>query len=97
MADTRTKLFQGFGVSPTSFFGPALHVDTVAEAVVDQVLSGSSGVLVLPGFYKVLTANMRSMPWWFQHNIRKKLVSVMRNWNGRQVVQEGIGERASGT
>lgn len=46
---TKTALFQGFGVKSGQFAGPALEVDTVAEAIVRQVLSGTSGQIIVPG------------------------------------------------
>ncbi|KAB8532542.1 hypothetical protein FH972_025487 [Carpinus fangiana] len=81
---TKTRLFQGFNAGG-GFFGPPLEVDTVAEAIVRKVMSGSSGQIILPGFYKGLVANFRSLPLWMQHWSRIDLVRVMKEWNGRQV------------
>lgn len=44
---SRTPLFEGF-VNRSSFMLPSLEPETVAEAVVDQVLSGNAGHVVLP-------------------------------------------------
>ena len=89
-------MFQGFGVRSDAFFGPSLHVDTVAEAIVNKVLSGTSGHVIEPGFYNLFVANIRSLPWWFQNSIRKSFGQIMDNWEGRQITQRGIAERASG-
>ena len=91
---TRTALFQGFGVGK-EFMGPALEVDTVAEAVVRKVLSGTSGHVVEPAVYNHFAANVRSFPWWMQDGFRKGLGHLMTGWNGRQVVQ-GQVEKAAG-
>lgn len=93
--DTRTPLFQGFGVPQHAFLGPSLHVDTLAEAIVNKVLSGTSGHLVLPGLYNHFAAHIRSLPWWLQRNLRMSLHGLMKDWQGRQVTQGGISERAN--
>ncbi|KAI9651722.1 MAG: hypothetical protein M1831_000505 [Alyxoria varia] len=81
---TETKLFEGFKHGPR-FFGPSLHVDTVAEAVVEQVLKGESGYLILPRLYRLLAVNIRSLPLWLQYNFRAGLSGLMADWKGRQV------------
>ena len=83
----RTKLFEGFGVSKDAFFGPSLHVDSVAEAIVQQVLKGESGQIILPGFYKLLVCHFRSLPTWLQHASRSGMTNLMQNFRGRQVMQ----------
>lgn len=82
---TQTSLFQGFGVKRGAFFGPALEVDTVAQGIVDQVLTGQSGQVILPGFYKLLVAHLRSLPDWLAHGARLGMSELMKDWNGRQV------------
>ncbi|QIW98514.1 hypothetical protein AMS68_004032 [Peltaster fructicola] len=94
---TKTALFQGFGVKE-GFVAPPLEVDTVAEGIVRQVLSGESGQVVLPGVYKLMALHWRSMPNWMQHGARVGM-NVMKNWNGRQVeglLTEGAGEQGKG-
>lgn len=67
------------------FFGPALHAETVAEAIVQQVLSGESGQIIIPGFYKLMAAHTRSLPDWITYPTRAGLANLMKNWTGRQV------------
>jgi len=57
----------------------------VAEAIVKQVLSGSSGQVILPGFGSTLTL-LRGFPHWYQMRLRNDGASIMTNWNGRQVI-----------
>lgn len=84
---TKTALFQGFGVKE-GFVAPPMEVDTVAEAIVRQVLKGESGQIILPGAYKLTAAQWRSFPNWLQHNARAGIKDIMSNWKGRQV--EGL-------
>lgn len=87
---TRTSLFAGFkeGDGVVNY---TLEVETVAEAVVRQVLSGRSGLLVLPGAGWWVSAKVRGWPVWMQVGLRKRCVELMRGWRGRVVVQEGEG------
>ncbi|PVH94861.1 NAD(P)-binding protein [Periconia macrospinosa] len=77
---TRTKLFEGFE-------GPGLFPETVAEEIVKAVLRGESAHLTLPVHGWPIIAGMRLLPGWIQYGVRKRLVSVMGGWKGRQVVQ----------
>lgn len=81
---TKTALFEGFGIKE-GFVAPPMEVDTVAEAIARQVLSGKSGQLILPGAHKLLVANWRSLPNWVQHHGRASIKELMLNWKGRQV------------
>lgn len=82
----RTKLFDGFGVPDGAFLAPALHVDTLAEAMVKQVLKGESGEINIPGGYNVF-CNWRSFPSWMQASGRQQMNHLMKNFRGRQVAQ----------
>jgi len=64
---------------------PHLEVDTVAEAIVEQVLSGKSGQVIKPGF-GVLATFLRGFPHWYQIRTRNSGQKLMKDWNGRQVV-----------
>ncbi|KAL9051894.1 MAG: hypothetical protein Q9162_005732 [Coniocarpon cinnabarinum] len=81
---TRTSLFHGFGIKNT-FIGPALEVDTMAEAVLRKIFSGTSGHIVVPEVYNLVAANIRGWPWWVQDRTRKRLAYLMNGWMGRQV------------
>ena len=59
-----------------------------------KVLSGTSGHLLLPGFYNIAVSSFRSFPWWMQHNARLGFGNLMKNWTGRQVAQKGLVETA---
>lgn len=84
---TRTALFQGFGVQDKQFLAPSLHVDTVAEAIVEQVLSGESAQIVVPGAHKLFAMHFRSLPHWMTLPARVDFKALMQNWKGRQVEQ----------
>ncbi|KAI9724612.1 MAG: hypothetical protein M1828_003635 [Chrysothrix sp. TS-e1954] len=92
---TRTSLFQGFGADQP-WLVPPLHVDTVAQAVVEQVLSGTSGQIILPGTFKLLAAHFRSLPDWYTHAVRVDLRKLMRDWRGRQVEVPMVGGEGKG-
>jgi short-subunit dehydrogenase len=81
---TRTPLFKGYnGGSP--FLMPALEVDTVAEAIVKQVWSGSSGQVIVPGAGGISTL-IRALPHWYAVRLRAEGVKFMKKWDGRQVI-----------
>ncbi|ROT36823.1 NAD(P)-binding protein [Sodiomyces alkalinus F11] len=83
----KTPLFQGW--TPDSpFLMPALEPETVAEAVVDQVLSGRSGHVVVPGVAGTLASALRALPHWYQLRVRAKGQSFMAGFSGRQVVED---------
>lgn len=81
---TKTPLFIGYQ-NDSPFLVPALEPETVAEAIVKQVLSGKSGQLIVPGFGAVLTF-LKGLPHWYQLGLRSKGQNIMKNWNGRQVI-----------
>lgn len=81
---TKTPLFQGYQ-NDSPFLMPTLEPETVAEAVVKQVLSGHSGHILIPGFSGVLTA-LRGLPHWMQILQRAKGKNIMTKWHGRQVI-----------
>ncbi|KAF2711493.1 NAD(P)-binding protein [Pleomassaria siparia CBS 279.74] len=77
---TRTKLFEGFG-------GKVLYPETVAEEIVKAVLKGKSEHLLLPESSWLVGPKLRAWPAFMQYSTRKGLDYLMREWNGRQVVQ----------
>lgn len=60
-------------VPEDSFLSPLLEPETVAEAVVDQVLKGESGYVGVSASANWFTFNLRSMPLWFQTGLRDRL------------------------
>ncbi|TVY41878.1 Dehydrogenase [Lachnellula subtilissima] len=92
---TKTPLFEGYN-SDSKFLVPALEVDTVAEGIVKQVLSGHSGQLILPGFANFLTF-FKGLPHWYQKRARSQGGSHMMKWNGRQVLDLEKWKRDEGS
>lgn len=83
---TRTPLFDGFdGGSP--FLMPQQEPETIAEAVVKQVLSGRSGQIFLSEIAKILCPALRAFPDWHSYRVRTKTKSAMSHFVGRQVVK----------
>ncbi|KAH7118982.1 hypothetical protein B0J11DRAFT_535781 [Dendryphion nanum] len=80
---TRTKLFEGFN-------DKALYPETVAEEIVKSVLAGRSRHVVIPEAAAGFASGLRGMPVWVQTKVREGLVSKMKNWKGRQVVQPSL-------
>ncbi|KAL1844288.1 hypothetical protein VTJ49DRAFT_2345 [Mycothermus thermophilus] len=83
---TTTPLFEGYH-NDSPFLMPALHPETVAEAVVRQVLKGESGHLVLPAFGNTMSW-LAGMPHWYQSRLRSKNVTIMERFRGRKVVKD---------
>ncbi|KAG9247940.1 hypothetical protein BJ878DRAFT_532276 [Calycina marina] len=81
---TKTPLFQGY-TNDSSFLVPSLEPESVAEAIVKQVLSGSSGQVIAPGFGAVLSF-FRGFPHWLQNHVRNDNKKLMEKWIGRQVI-----------
>ncbi|KAK1986416.1 short chain dehydrogenase [Colletotrichum cereale] len=86
---TKTPLFTGYQQG-VEFILPALEPETVAEAIVKQVLSGESGSIVLPAYGNVLTA-LRAFPHWYQTMLRAQSQKLMTNFSGRQVIKDVKG------
>ncbi|KAK3310040.1 uncharacterized protein B0T15DRAFT_506756 [Chaetomium strumarium] len=87
---TTTPLFEGYH-NDSPFLMPALHPETVAEAIVAQVLSGESGQVILPEFASYALPALAGMPHWYQNRLRKKNQRIMRDFRGRKVVQDVEG------
>lgn len=83
---TKTALFEGFD-SSTPFLIPALHPDSVAQMIVEQVLKGESAQIIAPAFATILTA-LSALPHWYQYGVRKDSKKLMTNWKGKQVVSD---------
>jgi all-trans-retinol dehydrogenase (NAD+) len=81
---TKTPLFQGYS-NDSRFLVPTLEPQTVAEAIVKQVLTGRSGQVIIPGFGSVM-AFLRGFPHWMQLNVRSDGERAMTKWDGRQVI-----------
>ncbi|OJD13733.1 hypothetical protein AJ78_05845 [Emergomyces pasteurianus Ep9510] len=73
----RTYLSRHLNADDT-FFNPLLEPETVAEALVQQVLTGSSGHIMLPGSTGFFARSLRVFPYWFQNRIRDKCERLMR-------------------
>lgn len=83
---TRTALFTGYH-NDSPFLMPALDPATVAEAIVRQVLSGTSNQLILPSFAHTLPL-LAALPHWYQNRLRTKNQTIMQNFRGRKVVED---------
>lgn len=84
---TRTSLFEGYDAGGSPFLVPALNPASVAQAIVEQVLSGESGQIIMPTFGNALSA-LAAMPLWYQTRLRAKNKGLMANFRGRQVVKD---------
>ncbi len=85
-AHTKTPLFKGFN-QHDNFMFPSLEVDTMAEGIVKQVLSGRSGNVVLPETGNLVTL-LRAFPDFISYRVRAKGARYMKTWNGRQVIED---------
>ncbi|EFQ26281.1 short chain dehydrogenase [Colletotrichum graminicola] len=86
---TKTPLFQGYQQG-FGYILPELEPETVAEAIVKQVLSGESGNVVLPAYGNAMVA-LRAFPYWYQSMMGAQSVRLMANFSGRQVIKDVKG------
>ncbi|KAK7226246.1 hypothetical protein V2G26_014249 [Clonostachys chloroleuca] len=85
---TRTPLFEGYN-QDTAFLMPEQQPESIAEAVVKQVMSGRSGSVIVPQTVGMLSP-LRAMPEWYGRTVRSD-ARIMSNWNGRQVISDVSG------
>lgn len=83
---TKTPLFEGYH-NAQPFLMPALEPETVAEAIVKQVLTGRSGQVILPEMGYTLPA-LAALPAWYQTRLRTRGVEIMKGFRGRKVVED---------
>ncbi|KAK3394300.1 hypothetical protein B0H63DRAFT_42428 [Podospora didyma] len=83
---TKTPLFTGY-YNDSPWLMPALEPETVADAIVRQVLSGNSGHLILPAMGNALPM-LAALPSWYQYRLRSKNETIMTNFAGRKVVED---------
>lgn len=74
---TKTYLARDLNTE-NNFMNPLLYPDTVAEHIVRQILSGSSGHVNLPETSGLIAGHLRSLPYWFQNLFRNRLERLMR-------------------
>ncbi|KAJ5232716.1 short chain dehydrogenase/reductase family protein [Penicillium chermesinum] len=74
---TRTSLIDKL-TPEDSFLNPLLYPETVAEGLVNQVLKGESGHVLVPRVAGALAQQLRGLPQWFQHSLRCQLERLMR-------------------
>ncbi|KLU87778.1 epidermal retinal dehydrogenase 2 [Magnaporthiopsis poae ATCC 64411] len=84
---TKTALFDGYQAEKSRLV-PALEPESVADAIVRQVLSGESGHVVLPEVVGNILSGLRGLPHWFQNGFRASTKDLMNNFSGRQVVKD---------
>lgn len=61
-----------------TFLSPLLEPETVAEAIVNQMLKGQSGYVGVSASADWVTSTLRSMPFWYQTHARDSLDRNMR-------------------
>ncbi|KAK9425107.1 putative Estradiol 17-beta-dehydrogenase [Seiridium unicorne] len=83
---TKTALFTGYH-NDSRFLVPTLEPESVAEAIVKQIFTGTSGQVVAPKFGTIMQA-LRAMPHWYSYKLRAKGQNMMANFSGRQVVSD---------
>lgn len=87
---TKTPLFEGWNQEP-EFMSPVLEIGSVAEAIVNAVLKGESGQVILPGSSRMMVPMLRALPDWWVIGLRNKLEKFMSGgWHGRQVIDPEV-------
>lgn len=74
---TRTALIKNLTPEDT-WLNPLLHPETVAEQIVNQVLSGQSGHILVPSVIGYIAMRLRGQPLFWQHALRCRLERLMR-------------------
>ena len=82
----RTPLFEGYDTG-SPFLVPTLEPETVADAVCEQIFSGRSGQVNIP-ILGSISAYLRTLPYWYAYGSRARATFMMKNWKGRQVIQD---------
>lgn len=73
------KTFLARDLSPAdTFTSRLLAPESVAEAIVDQILTGESGYVGIPRTPNILAWQLRSLPAWIQNPFRDRLERFMR-------------------
>lgn len=83
---TKTPLFTGYSQG-ARFLLPLQEPESVAEAIVKQILSGRSGQVVMPEAGGMLPA-VRVYPYWRSYRVRSRAQRSMLNFKGRQVIED---------
>ena len=65
-------------VEGPTFNEPIIEPEQVAEAVVNQVLSGKSGQIILPQILGIATG-IKGFPFWLQEMIRSSKANTLKN------------------
>jgi len=86
---TRTSLFQGFHEGDP-FLAYPLAPETVAEAIVEKVLRGEGGQVLLPRVVGKISSMIRGQPLWHQNRVRNN-DKFMQKFRGRMVTQPSEG------
>ncbi|OBT65740.1 hypothetical protein VE03_03344 [Pseudogymnoascus sp. 23342-1-I1] len=86
---TQTPLFAG-KTKQNEFLLPLLHVDSVADEIVDTIYHGYSRTVFMPGLMRYV-AWIRGAPDWVQHIIRKGTEDLEVDFKGRQVIDPETG------
>ncbi|KAG4032092.1 hypothetical protein MFRU_007g00060 [Monilinia fructicola] len=71
----RTPLIEDLIAQPT-FKDPVLDPRTVTNAIVNQVLSGRSGHILLPSEMHIVST-IRAWPWWLQTSLRNMIAPTL--------------------
>jgi short-subunit dehydrogenase len=89
---TNTPLFTGFNQG-ASFLLPVQAPESIAEAVVKQILSGRSGQVITPEAGGMFPA-LRAYPDWHSFRVRSQGEKAMLNYKGRQVIEDAAAAAA---
>lgn len=71
----RTPLIEDLIAQP-AFKDSVLEPETVTNAIVNQVLSGRSGHIVLPNELHIMST-IRAWPWWLQTSFRNMIAPAL--------------------
>ncbi|KAG7004410.1 dehydrogenase RED2 [Physcia stellaris] len=72
------------------FVVPMLRVETVAEKVVEKIMSGNSGVIVIPEAANWVAWSARALPMWWQVFLRTESGRPIKGLRGLKEVKEAM-------
>ena len=74
---TTTKMTTGLR-NESQFMMPTLSSEAVAAKIVEKVLSGSSGIVIIPNMGSFLAWTVRCWPMWLQTLVRRDAIKFMK-------------------
>ena len=77
-----TKLSKGFK-NDSTFLSPTVKAESVAQAIFDKIMEGTSGMVVIPRVLDLFGTYIRGWPLWMQASLRNSITENVKGDMGR--------------